>query len=44
MLRVTRGGVERGQHVATLTTYPKLAAALGVHVGDLVSERVPIWR
>ena len=44
MSRVTLGSVERGQHVATLTTYRKLAAALGVDVGDLVTERVPTWR
>jgi len=41
--RVTLGSIERGEHAATLTTYRKVAVALGVDVGDLVSEREPSW-
>lgn len=41
--RVTLGSIERGEHAATLTTYLKVARALAVDLGDLVTERDAQW-
>ena len=41
--RVTLGSIERGEHTATLTTYLKVARALAVDLGDLVTERDATW-
>jgi transcriptional regulator with XRE-family HTH domain len=38
--RVTVGYIERGDHVAALTTYRRLAYALGVPLEDLTADAV----
>jgi transcriptional regulator with XRE-family HTH domain len=41
--RVTLGAIERAEHVATLTTYRRIAHGLSIDVGDLVTEREMRW-
>ena len=41
--RVTLGSIQRGEHAASVLTYRKLAGALWIDTGDLLTDKESIW-